>query len=65
MPHTHHGRDPSPQIYSILVVALFLATELYPLLAAMDDELLLAMSGAGDTVRAAGGAGLVESSRSG
>ncbi|CAM9299921.1 unnamed protein product [Scytosiphon promiscuus] len=33
------------QVYALLVVALFLATELYPLLVALDDELLLAMSG--------------------
>lgn len=37
--HTH------TQVYALLVVALFLATELYPLLVALDDELLLAMSG--------------------
>eukprot|EP00903_Cladosiphon_okamuranus_P010105 g9570.t1 len=45
------------QIYSILVVALFLATELYPLLAALDDELLLAMSGAEDASGNNGGGG--------
>eukprot|EP00752_Nemacystus_decipiens_P013063 g11553.t1 len=39
------------QVYSILVVALFLVTELYPLLAALDDELLLAMSGSEDVGR--------------
>ena len=44
-----------PQVYSILVVALFLATELYPLLAALDDELLLAMSGAEDAGRSSSG----------
>ncbi|CAM9193138.1 unnamed protein product [Ascophyllum nodosum] len=42
------------QVYSIIVVALFLATELYPFLAALDDEVLLAMS-AEDVARAGGG----------
>lgn len=32
------------QVYSILVVALFLVTELYPFVAALDSEVLLAMS---------------------
>lgn len=32
------------QVYSILVVALFLATELYPFVSALDNEVLLAMS---------------------
>lgn len=42
-------------MYSILVVALFLATELYPFLTALDDEVLLAMSAADDV--AGGGSG--------
>ncbi|CAM9683959.1 unnamed protein product [Ectocarpus sp. 12 AP-2014] len=45
------------QVYSILVVTLFLTTELYPLLAALDDELLLALSGAEDAAPKVGGGG--------
>ena len=39
-----------------MVVALFLATELYPFIVALDDEVLLAMS-ADDTVRVGSGGG--------
>ena len=49
-----HLHSHCTQVYSIIVVALFLATELYPFLAALDDEVLLAMS-AEDVARAGGG----------
>lgn len=50
------------QVYSVLVVALFLVTELYPFVAALDNEVLLAMS-ADDVER--GGGGSADASRSG
>lgn len=47
-------------MYSILVVALFLSTELYPFLAALDDEVLLAMSAADDVARGGSGDSVVD-----